>query len=138
MYKKIMNIDKLIGNTPMIKIKLKYKENIINVYSKLEYYNYTGSIKDRLAKYIIKEAKKDGTLKENMPIIEATSGNTGISFAALGAFYKHPVHIFIPDFVSEERIKIMKLYGAEVHLVSKEEGAFKTAIIINYNFFFGF
>lgn len=123
-----MNIDKLIGNTPMIKIKLKYKENIINVFAKLEYYNYTGSIKDRLAKYIIKEAKKDNTLKENMPIIESTSGNTGISFAALGAFYKHPVHIFIPDFVSEERIKIMKLYGAKVHLISKEDGGFKTAI----------
>ena len=123
-----MNIDKLIGNTPMIKIKLKYKENIINVFAKLEYYNYTGSIKDRLAKYIIKEAKKDNTLKENMPIIEATSGNTGISFAALGAFYKHPVHIFIPDFVSKERIKIMKLYGAKVHLISKEDGGFKTAI----------
>ena len=123
-----MNIDKLIGNTPMIKIKLKYKENIINVFAKLEYYNYTGSIKDRLAKYIIKEAKKDNTLKENMPIIEATSGNTGISFAALGAFYKHPVHIFIPDFVSKERIKIMKLYGAKVHLISKKDGGFKTAI----------
>lgn len=123
-----MNIDKLIGNTPMIKIKLKYKENIINVFAKLEYYNYTGSIKDRLAKYIIKEAKKDNTLKENMPIIEATSGNTGISFAALGAFYKHPVHIFIPDFISKERIKIMKLYGAKVHLISKEDGGFKTAI----------
>lgn len=123
-----MNIDKLIGNTPMIKIKLKYKEKIINVYAKLEYYNYTGSIKDRLANYIIKESYKENTLQKNMPIIEATSGNTGISFAALGALYRHPVHIFIPDSASEERIKIMELYGANVHIVTKEEGSFKGAI----------
>lgn len=123
-----MNIGKLIGNTPTIKIKAKHKNNIINVFTKLEYYNYTGSIKDRLAYYIINESYKDGSLKKNTPIIEATSGNTGISFAALGAYYNHPVHIFMPDWVSKERINIMKLYGAKVYLVSKEEGGFKEAI----------
>lgn len=123
-----MNIDKLIGNTPIIKIKVKYKEKIINVYAKLEYYNYTGSIKDRLAYYIINESYKDGSLKKKMPIIEATSGNTGISFAALGSYYNHPVHIFIPSWVSKERIDIMKLYGADAYLVSKEDGGFKEAI----------
>ena len=100
------NIDNLIGNTPIIKIKAQYKENIVNIYAKLEYFNYTGSIKDRLALYIIKDAKKNGILKEGMPIIEATSGNTGISFASLGAYYNHPVHIFIPDTASIERITI--------------------------------
>ena len=64
-----------------------------------------------------------------MPIIEATSGNTGISFAALGAYYHHPVIIFMPDWVSLERVQLMKLYGAEVHLVSKEEGGFQTCRI---------
>ena len=123
-----MNIDKLIGNTPMIKIKVKYKGKIINVFSKLEYYNYTGSIKDRLTNYIIKESYKLGELVKGMPIVEATSGNTGISFAALGAYYGHPVHIFMPDWVSQERINIMKLYGAKVYLVSKEEGGFREAI----------
>lgn len=123
-----MNIDNLIGNTPMIKIKAKYNKKIINVYAKLEYYNYTGSIKDRLAHYIIKESYKDNSLRKDMPIIEATSGNTGISFAALGAYYNHPVHIFMPDWVSQERINIMKLYGAEVHLVSKKDGGFQEAI----------
>ena len=63
-----------------------------------------------------------------MPIIEATSGNTGISFSALGAYYNHPVHIFMPDWVSSERIKIMKMYGAKVYLVSKKDGGFKEAI----------
>ena len=123
-----MNIDKLIGNTPMIKIKVKYKGKIINVFSKLEYYNFTGSIKDRLANYIISESYKSGKLVKGMPLVEATSGNTGISFAALGAYYGHPVHIFMPDWASQERINIMKLYGAKVYLVSKEEGGFREAI----------
>lgn len=123
-----MEIKNLIGNTPLIKIKLKYNNKVINVYAKLEYYNLTGSIKDRLAYYIIDKSYKDGTLQKGMPIVEATSGNTGISFAALGAYFKHKVHIFMPDWVSEERIKLMKMYGAEVYLVSKEEGGFKEAI----------
>ena len=123
-----MNIDKLIGNTPMIKIKVKYNRKEISVFSKLEYYNYTGSIKDRLANYIIKESYKNGELVKGMPIVEATSGNTGISFAALGAYYGHPVHIFMPDWASQERINIMKLYGANVYLVSKEDGGFREAI----------
>ena len=123
-----MSIEKLIGNTPMIKIIVKYNKKIINVYAKLEYYNYTGSIKDRIANYIILKSYEEKTLKKNMPIVEATSGNTGISFAALGSYYNHPVHIFMPNWVSKERINIMKLYGAEVHLVSKEEGGFQEAI----------
>lgn len=123
-----MSIDKLIGNTPMIKIRVKCGKKVVNVFAKLEYYNYTGSIKDRLANYIIKESYKDGSLKKGMPIVEATSGNTGIAFAALGAYYGHPVHIFMPDWASEERINIMKMYGAKVYLVSKEDGGFREAI----------
>ena len=123
-----MNIDNLIGNTPMIKLKVEYQNKIVNVFSKLEFYNYTGSIKDRIANYIIKESYKEGILKKGMPIVEATSGNTGISFAALGAFYGHPVYIFMPDWASVERINIMKLYGAKIYLVSKDEGGFKEAI----------
>ena len=76
----------LIGNTPMIKLEYKYKEKIGRVYCKLESYNLTGSIKDRVANYIIVNAKRKGILKEKMPIIEATSGNTGISLSALGAY----------------------------------------------------
>lgn len=122
------NLNKLIGNTPMIKIKYRYENREGYVYAKLEYYNYTGSIKDRLAYYIIKKSKEEKVLKEKQAIVEATSGNTGISFAALGAYFSHPVHIFMPDWVSEERIKIMRLYSANVYLVSKEEGGFKEAI----------
>lgn len=119
---------KLIGDTPMIKIKYKYNDKIKEVYVKLEEYNLTGSIKDRVAIYIIEEEEKQKVLKEKMPIIEATSGNTGISFAALGTKYNHPVYIFMPAWASSERIKLLELYGAKVKLVSKEEGGFKECI----------
>lgn len=110
-------IENLIGNTPMIKIKYEYKGIIRNLYAKLEYYNYTGSIKDRLALYILKNAKNKGVLRDGQMIVEATSGNTGISFAALGALYGHPIHIFMPSNVSIERRKLLELYGAALHLV---------------------
>ena len=119
-----MENDTVIGNTPMIKITYKYKGKQNNMYAKLEMFNLTGSIKDRVAYYIIKNAKQKGILRENMPIIEATSGNTGISLSALGAYDKHPVYIFMPDWASKERIELMKLYGANITLISKEEGGF--------------
>lgn len=124
-------LEKLIGNTPMIKIKCKYRgeegkgiEKEINVYVKLEYYNLTGSIKDRVVFYIIEKARKEGKLKDKMKLVEATSGNTGISLASIGAYYNYPVHIFMPDFVSYERVKLMKSYGAEVELISRKDGGF--------------
>ncbi len=119
---------KHIGNTPMIRIKYKKGEKINTIYTKLESYNPTGSIKDRVAYYIIKNAKDRKILKEGMPVIEATSGNTGISLAVLGAYYKHPVYIFMPDWASTERVKLMKAFGAEVTLLSKEEGGFKKCL----------
>lgn len=117
-----------IGNTPLIRIKYKYngKENYI--YTKLESYNITGSIKDRVAYYIIKKAYEQGTLKTGMEIVEATSGNTGIALSAMGAYFGNPVHIFMPDWVSKERLNLMKMYNAKVTLISKEEGGFQRAI----------
>ncbi len=90
------------------------------MYAKLEYYNLTGSIKDRLVYYVLTQVN----LKEDTPIVTATSGNTGIALAAYGARYNHPVHIFMPDFVSSERVNILKIYGANVTLVSREDGGF--------------
>ena len=118
------DIENTIGNTPMIKIEYENEGRKKAIYIKLEYYNLTGSIKDRVAYYIINKAKIDGILKENMPIIEATSGNTGIALSALGSYYKHPVYIYMPDWASKERINIMKKYGANVILISKEQGGF--------------
>ena len=103
------NIKGLIGNTPLIKIKYKYKGVENYVYTKLEYYNLTGSIKDRIVYYILDKALKEGKIKKGVPLVEATSGNTGISLSALGAYLNHPVYIFIPDWVSKERLYLMEL-----------------------------
>ena len=112
------------GHTPMVDITYKYLGKVGHVYTKLEFFNPSGSIKDRIASYIINKAEGRGILKPGQPIVETTSGNTGIAVAAYGANTKHPVHIFMPDWASKERIAIMRMYGAEVHLVSKEEGGF--------------
>ena len=118
-----MNIK--IGNTPMIKIKYSYKGKEDYIYTKLESYNITGSIKDRVAYYIINEAYKNKELKKGMEIVEATSGNTGIALAAMGAHFGNKVRIYMPDWVSKERVSIMKMYNAKVVLISKEQGGFK-------------
>ena len=123
-----MNIEKLVGNTPMIKIDYEYEGKTGSIYTKLEFYNYSGSIKDRIALYIIEKEKENGKLSEGQPIIEVTSGNTGIAFAAIGALFGHEVHIFMPDWVSLERRKLIEMYGAQVHLVSREDGGFKKAL----------
>ncbi|MBE6138329.1 MAG: PLP-dependent cysteine synthase family protein [Firmicutes bacterium] len=121
-------MDELIGNTPLIKIKYQYNGKLKEVYIKLEQYNLSGSIKDRMAHYIIKKAYESMRLKSGQTIIEATSGNTGISFCALGNYFNNPVVIFMPDWVSIERKQIMEMYGAKVYLVSKEAGGFKKCI----------
>ena len=123
-----MTIGRLVGNTPMIKINYEYEGKKGSIYSKLEFYNYSGSIKDRIALHIIETEKKNGNLKDGQAIVEVTSRNTGISFSAIGALCGHEVHIFMPDWVSLERRKLIEMYGAQVHLVSKEEGGFKRAL----------
>ena len=122
-------MDIKIGNTPLVKIKYKFKGKVNHIYAKLEAYNLTGSIKDRVAYYIIKRAYAEGKLKKGMTIVEATSGNTGISLAAIGALFGNPVHIFIHNWVSKERLSLMQMYNATVTLISKEQGGFKRAIL---------
>lgn len=123
-----MNIK--IGNTPMIKIKYRYKGKENYIYTKLEFYNISGSIKDRAAYYMLNKAYEEGKLKKGMEIVEATSGNTGISLSAIGRLLGNPAHIFMPNWVSEERLKLMQMYGAEVTLVSRKDGGFKRAVAL--------
>ncbi|MCQ2969840.1 MAG: PLP-dependent cysteine synthase family protein [Clostridium sp.] len=125
---KISNLEKLIGNTPLIEITFKYKDKLLKIYSKVEYYNYTGSIKDRVALYIIKNAYLAHKIKEKDIVAEATSGNTGISFAAICAYLNHDVHIYMPDWLSTERIKLLESFNATLHLVSKKDGGFLKCI----------
>ena len=117
-------MNNVIGNTPMIKIYYEYNGIKKYIYTKLEYFNLTGSIKDRVADRILRNAKKSGELKDGMKIVEATSGNTGISVSAIGTRLGHEVCIFMPDWSSKERVDLMKSYGATVILRSKKDGGF--------------
>jgi cysteine synthase A len=128
LYKKIKDLSSLIGNTPLFEIQFVYKGIKSTIYAKAEHLNMTGSIKDRMAFHIIHKGYERGALKPGYKIIEATSGNTGIAFTALGRALGHPVVIFMPDWMSEERINLIKGLGAEIHLVSKEDGGFQGSI----------
>lgn len=119
----------LIGNTPLIAIHYRLDGLRNTVYAKLESYNLSGSIKDRMAAHILTRAEKSRQLRPYQPIVEVTSGNTGIALAALGALTRHPVHIFMPDWVSEERKGLLSMYGAHLHPVSAEEGGFEGALV---------
>ena len=125
---RLKELDRMIGNTPMIGINYRYKGKEGVVYVKCEYYNFSGSIKDRMALYILKEAYKNGALKPDSIIVEATSGNTGIAFSALGRMLGHKVCIIMPDWMSQERKMLIKHYGAEIIPISKEKGGFLGSI----------
>lgn len=122
------NIAPLIGNTPLLEIRYTYQGQARRLFAKAEWYHPTGNIKDRIAFYILEKAYKQNAIRPGDTIVEATSGNTGIAFSALGAYLGHPVVIYMPDWMSRERINLMKSYGAEVRLVSREEGGFLGAI----------
>jgi len=130
MFQKFEGLTAMIGNTPMLEISLKYKGEDRKVYAKTEYYNYSGSIKDRVAYHIMKHAYETGLIKEGDPIAEATSGNTGISFSAIGAYLGNPVTIFMPDWMSQERVNLIQSLGATIRSVSKEEGGFTGSITL--------
>lgn len=116
--------EKLIGNTPMLELvnlqkHLGIKAKII---AKLEYFNLSGSVKDRVARAIIDDAEKSGKLNKDTVIIEPTSGNTGIGLAALAAAKGYKLIIVMPDSMSLERRKLMKIYGAELVLTNGAKG----------------
>jgi len=121
----------MVGNTPMMELNYTYKGVPGNIYVKCEHYNLTGSVKDRMALYIMSQAHRTGTIRPDDVIVEATSGNTGIAFAAIGKALGHEVIIMMPDWLSQERIDIIRSLGAKVHLVSKSQGGFKGSILLS-------
>ncbi|WP_244215375.1 PLP-dependent cysteine synthase family protein [Pedobacter miscanthi] len=121
---KFEHLSMLIGNTPMLELSYIYQGKKGLIYVKCEHYNLTGSIKDRMALYTLQKAYTEGKIKAGDRIVEATSGNTGIAFAAIGKALGHPVTIIMPNWLSKERMDIIKSLGAEIILVSKEEGGF--------------
>lgn len=118
----------MVGNTPLLAIDLRFRGRPRTVYAKAENFNMTGSIKDRMALHMIEQGYARGALKPGDLIIEVTSGNTGIAIAAIGRALGHPVAIFMPDWMSSERINLMRSLGASIHLVSAADGGFMGAI----------
>ena len=105
----------LIGATPIVKLnKVVPKDLGVEIWAKCEFMNPSGSVKDRIAFYMIREAEKRGELKPGMTIVVPTTGNTGIAFAAVGAYLGYKVLIVIPEEMSLERMKILRAYGAEI------------------------
>ena len=98
------------------------------IYAKAEHLNLTGSIKDRMALFILQQAYEQGTIKPGDKIVEATSGNTGIAFSAIGRALGHPVTIFMPDWMSRERVELIRSLGAHIRPVTREQGGFLGSI----------
>jgi cysteine synthase A len=126
--RKFQDLWHLVGNTPMMELKYTFNGKPGKIFVKCEHYNLTGSIKDRMALYILYQAYKNNKINADDTIIEATSGNTGIAFAAIGKALGHQVKIIMPDWLSKERIDIIESLGAEVVLISKAEGGFLGSI----------
>lgn len=126
--KRFKGLKHLIGNTPLLEIKFTYKGKPRKIYAKSENLNMTGSIKDRMALHILKKAYLSGAIMPGDRIVEATSGNTGISFSAIGRALGHPVTIFMPDWMSRERVDLISSMGAKIHPVTREQGGFLGSI----------
>ena len=122
------SLEFLVGNTPLLAIRLKYHGEPRVVYAKYEQVNMTGSIKDRMALHVLRQAYLTGRIKPGDTIAEATSGNTGIAFSAIGRALGHPVTVFMPDWMSHERMALISSFGASIVPVSRAQGGFLGSI----------
>jgi len=116
------NVIDLIGNTPLVKINKLTGKDDATILAKLEKFNPGGSVKDRIAKYMIEAAEREGKLTKDKIILEPTSGNTGIGLAMVAAVKGYKVLFAMPESVSEERRKILQAFGANILLTPKEKG----------------
>mgnify|MGYP001574370607 CR=1 FL=1 len=121
-------LSRSVGNTPLFAIRCRFRGLERTIFAKPEHFNLTGSVKDRMALHILRQAHLGGHLYPGDRIVEATSGNTGIAFAAIGRALGHPVTIFMPDWMSKERVQLIQSYGADVVPVSREAGGFLGSI----------
>ncbi len=120
----------MIGNTPLLAITYRFRGRNRVIYAKAEHLNLTGSIKDRMALFVLQRAWASGKITQGDTIAEATSGNTGIAFSAIGRAFGHPVTIYMPDWMSEERKNLIRSFGATTVLVSREQGGFRGSIAL--------
>ena len=127
--KVVENVSQLIGNTPLLRLNAYRRAHALDatILAKLEYFNPAGSVKDRVALYMIQEAERKGLLKKDSVLIEPTSGNTGIGIAAVAATKGYRVIIVMPDTMSAERINVLRAYGAEI-VLTEGKGGMRAAI----------
>jgi cysteine synthase A len=121
-------LHRLVGNTPLLAVDVRYRGEHRRIFAKYESLSLTGSVKDRMALFVLEDAYRHGRIRPGDRIVEATSGNTGISFAALGRALGHPVTIFMPDWMSAERMALIASFGADVVRVSREQRGFLGSI----------
>ena len=121
-------IREMVGNTPLLEVSFRFRGQPRRLYAKAEHLNLTGSIKDRMALHIMESAYRSGAVQPGETIAEATSGNTGIAFAAIGRALGHPVVIYMPDWMSQERVQLIRSFGARIEPVSKQQGGFLGSI----------
>jgi len=112
-----------IGNTPLVELKRLSPKPGVRIYAKLESYNPTGSVKDRVARAMIEDAEAKGAIAPGQTILEPTSGNTGISLAMICSRKGYPLKVVMPDNVTEERTQLLKMYGAEIVYSPGEQGS---------------
>ena len=127
---KLEKLQKFVGNTPTLRLECQFEGKKIYILAKYEAWNFTGSIKDRMTIQILEAGYLTGQLKAGNTIVEATSGNTGISFAAMGAYLGHPVQIYMPSWVSTERKRLLRFYGAKLFEITAKEGGFEKCIAL--------
>jgi cysteine synthase A len=121
-------IREMVGNTPLLAIRCTFRGHPRTIYAKAEHLNLTGSIKDRMALHILESAYRAGAIRPGDTIAEATSGNTGIALSAIGRALGHPVVIHMPDWMSQERVALIRAFGARIVPVSKSQGGFLGSI----------
>lgn len=127
-HERLESLRLMVGDTRLLAVRCRFRGQPITVYAKYEIQNFTGSIKDRMALHILEAAYHAGEIQPGDLIAEATSGNTGISFAAVGRALGHDVRIYMPDWMSRERVMVIQSLGATIVPISSEEGGFLGSI----------
>jgi [CysO sulfur-carrier protein]-thiocarboxylate-dependent cysteine synthase len=117
------DIIQAIGNTPLVELKRLSPKPGVRIYAKLENYNPTGSVKDRVARSMVERAEENGLITPGQTILEPTSGNTGISLAMICRRKGYPLKVVMPDNVTAERTQLLKMYGAEITYSPGEQGS---------------
>jgi cysteine synthase B len=117
------DIVQAIGHTPLVELKRLSPKPGVRIYAKLESYNPTGSVKDRVARSMIEDAEARGAIRPGQTILEPTSGNTGISLAMICSRKGYPLKVVMPDNVTAERTQLLKMYGAEIVYSPGEQGS---------------